>query len=436
MILPSRRFLLFLLVPAALLVLWPSRTAATLVLTYDVVLVLLALLDLAVSPRPGQIAVTRQVPRLLSLGADNAIGWEVHNRSNVPVSLRLTDDVDEDLIRDRVEVEAGIKARARAELRYQVRPVRRGVHELGDIHIRYPTRLGLVLRQRRIAARTSVKVYPNVTSLARYDLAVRHRRLTEMGMIAAKQRGRGSMFESLRDYVPGDQWTDIAWKATARRGRLTTRNYEDDRSQNVLLLIDCGRLMATRVDDLSRLDHAINAAILLTYVTIRQGDYIGMVAFHDDIAAYVPPIKGRGALSRMNEALYNLEPRLCEPDYAGACQFLAMRHRKRSLVIILTDVLDRNSSSALLGYAARFARQHLSLCFTMRNLEMEELAARPPVESLDCSSKAVAIEVLERRTQAMAHMRRLGVDVLDVDPRQLTPRLIDRYLWYKHRQGL
>src|SRR5207244_4085979 len=170
------------------------------------------------------------------------------------------------------------------------------------------------------------------------------------------QYGKGNMFESLRDYVVGDDPADIAWKATARRGRMTIRNFETERSQNVLLVLDCGRLMTTQVENMSRLDYCINACLLLTYVAMKQGDYIGLVAFSDKVERYVPPLRGRGALGRMNEALYTLSPSLSEPNYEQACRFLALRHRKRSLIVLFTDVIDKDASSMLLAYTARFAR--------------------------------------------------------------------------------
>ena len=213
----------------------------------------------------------------------------------------------------------GIAPRASAEVRYGVLPTRRGRYELGDIFLRWRMELGLVIRQRRIPACDAVKVYPNVSSLARYELAVQRHRTTEMGLMPVRLRGRGSTFESLRDYVAGDDLADAAWKATARHGRLIIRNYETERSQNVLVMLDCGRLMVPQVawenenrdsshlpapigtvpfalhDQLSRLDCAINATLLLSYVAMKQGDYIGLVGFSDRIEAYVPPVKGRGA---------------------------------------------------------------------------------------------------------------------------------------------
>jgi uncharacterized protein (DUF58 family) len=194
--------------------------------------------------------------------------------------------------------------------------------------------------------------------------------------------------------------------------------------------------MLPQIDQLSRLDHAINASVLLSYVAMKQGDYIGLVAFSDKVESYVPPIKGRAALARMNEALYRLEAVPREPDYDRVCKFLALRHRKRSLIVLLTDVIDKDASSMLLAYTARFARYHLPLCVTMRNLQVEGMAAAEPATVAECYSKAVALRILARRADALARMRQSGVDVLDVDPRQLTPQLLNRYLLLKMRNRL
>jgi uncharacterized protein (DUF58 family) len=278
-----------------------------------------------------------------------------------------------------------------------------------------------------------VKVYPNVASLARNELGGARAALFELGVRPTQNRGEGSDFESLRDYVPGDSPSDIAWKATARRGRPITRTYQVDRSQSVLIVLDCGRLMTTEVAGLSRLDHAINAALLLSYVAVKQGDTIGLLAFSDTVEAYVPPVRGKAALGRMSEALYRLEARPREASYERACEFLALRHRKRSLIVIVTDVVDNDASSALLAHAARFARRHLPLCVTLKNLDLERLATLEPPDERAAYTQAVALDLLHRRRVALEHLRRSGVDVLDVDPRQLGPRIITRYLELKRR---
>jgi uncharacterized protein (DUF58 family) len=434
MFLPTRKLLIWLLLPTAALLVFPGPRTAAVVLGYDVALAGVALLSILASPRPRQIEVRRALPEHLSLGAENRIGWDVRNLAATPLRFELTDDVPPSIERQTPAVSGTLLPRASAEVRYAVTPTRRGLYELGDIFLRWQMQLGLVVRQRRIRARDRVKVYPNVSSLARYELAAQRHRMAEIGLSPVRLRGRGSMFESLRDYVRGDDLADVAWKATARHGQLMIRNYETERSQNVLVVLDCGRLMVPEVDRLSRLDCAINATLLLTYVAMKQGDYIGLVAFSDRVEAYVPPVKGRAAILRMNEALYRLEARLCESDYEQVCKFLALRHRKRSLLVIVTDVIDREASAMLLSYTAHFARYHLPLCVTLRNLQVERLAAAEPRDPADPFTKAVALDMLARRAEALGRMRQSGVDVLDVDPRQLTPKLLSRYLTLKARK--
>ncbi|MGO8749683.1 MAG: DUF58 domain-containing protein [Thermoguttaceae bacterium] len=433
MVLPTRKLLILLAVPVPVLVLFPGQLATLLAIGYDSAVVLVAALSVLISVRPGQISIQRRLPEHLSLGTTNQVGWDIRNLASSPVRLELTEDLPEAVQREVPDVAATILPRASAELRYGVRPTRRGRYEFGDIFVRWHVQLGLLIRQKRIRARDAVKVYPNVTNLARYEIAAQRHRRTEVGLMPVRLRGRGSMFESLREYVRGDDLADVAWKASARHGRLITRNYETERSQNVLVVLDCGRLMVPQVDELSRLDCAINASLLLSYVAMKQGDYIGLVAFSDRIEAYVPPVKGRAALCRMNEALYRLEARLRESNYEQVCRFLALRHRKRSLIVILTDVIDKNASSMLLAYTAHFARSHLPLCITLRNLQVERLAAAEPHGVPDCFSKTVALQMLARRSEALARMRQSGVDVLDVDPRHLTPQLLNRYLLLKQR---
>jgi uncharacterized protein (DUF58 family) len=434
--LPTRKLLLLLLIPAAVMLVWRTPAGIAFGIALDLSALVLVLLDLLVSPRPAHLQVDRTLSPFLSLGRDNPAGWNLRNASRFTVSFELTEDVPPRCQRDQTSVAGRILPRSRAELRYHLRPTTRGLHEFGDIYIRYRTLLGLLLRQVRLPAHHAVKVYPDVGSLGRYELALRQRRTAELGLRSTRQRGRGWQFESLREYLAGDDFADIAWKATARRGRLITRNYEAERGQNLLLVLDCGRLMTTEFHGLSRLDYAINASLLLTYVAMKQGDTIGLLAFSDRVQAYVPPMRGRGALARMNEALYRLEASPSEPDYDKACRFLALRYRKRSLIIMFTDVLDQQSSALLLAHTARFARHHLPLCVTLRNLELEALADIAPREPADCYSKIVALQLLERRSAALTRMRHTGVDVLDADPHSLTPNLISRYLQLKHSRRL
>ena len=431
MILPTRKLLVLLLLPALVFLVWRDTGGLLLGLALDAAIALLVLLDLLLSPQLGTLEIERVLPAFLSLDAWNAAGWDVRNGSGRPLAVALTDDVPEGLAVEPRVVRGLLLPRGRASLRYEARPRARGHYEFGDIHVRCATQLGLLIRQKRIGMRTPVKVYPNVQNLRRYEMALQRHRVQALGLRRAAQRGKGYLFESLRDYLPGDEMRDVAWKATARRGKLIVREYGAERSQNILVMLDCGRLMTTQADGVSRLDYAINATILLTYAAMKEGDSLGLLGFSDQIETYVPPTRGQGALRRVNEALYRLEARLRESDYDRACRFLALRHRKRSLIVIFTDVIDRVASGTLLAHVGRFARRHRPLCVTLQSRELERQVAAVPSTPDDCYVKAVAIQTREGRRLALERMRADGVDVLDVDPHELTPAVLSRYLALK-----
>ena len=429
--LPTRKLLILLMLPALVFLVWRSPTDVLVGLVCDATILLVALIDLFISPRPAALEITRSIGSFMSLDAWNEVGWDVRNTSPRPLAFSLTDDTPTGMIIEPLMMTGRVLPGGRASLRYEARPRARGRYEFGDIHVRCTTQLGLLVRQRRIALTTAVKVYPNVQNLSRYDLALRQHRMQALGLRRALDRGKGYMFESLRDYLSGDDLRDVAWKATARRRRLTVREYGAERSQSILVMLDCGRLMTTQADGISRLDYAINATILLTYAAIKEGDSVGLLGFSDEIQTYMPPTRGHGAIRRVNDALYQLEARVREPDYDRACRFLGLRHRKRSLIIIFTDVVDHVASASLLAHLRRFTRSHRALCVTLQNRELERQVAMSPTSSDECYVKAVAIETREARRLALERMRKDGVDVLDTDPRELTPAVLSRYLSLK-----
>jgi len=272
--------------------------------------------------------------------------------------------------------------------------------------------------------------------MTRYELLLRRGLTHEQGLARLKQIGQGTEFESLRLYTTGDDMSRVEWKATAKRRRLVVKNYEPEREQNVLVAIDVGRATAGEFEGISRLDYFVNAALMLAYVSLRQGDWFSLVAFSDRIEGYLPPVRHLKNIDRVARALYKLEPRLTEADYGAACRFLALKNRKRSLICFMTDVIDREASADIIGYMARFARYHLPLTVTLANPEVRAVAEEPLAKCRDPYSKAVSLDVLRAREEALVAMRRQGVGVLDIDPRSLTPELINRYLLIKSKHRL
>jgi uncharacterized protein (DUF58 family) len=204
----------------------------------------------------------------------------------------------------------------------------------------------------------------------------------------------------------------------------------------VLVAIDVGRATAGEFEGMSRLDYFVNAALMLAYVALRQGDWFSLVAFSDRIESYLPPVRNVKNVERVAMALHELKPRLVESDYGAACGFLGLKSRKRSLMCLMTDIIDQQASDVIIAYMAQFAGRHLPLVVTLYDTEVNAMAELPLNKTEDLYSKAVAIDFTAARQEALATMRRHGVGVLDVAPPSLTPDLINRYLLIKATRRL
>ncbi|MBI3922126.1 MAG: DUF58 domain-containing protein, partial [Armatimonadetes bacterium] len=386
-------------------------------------------------------------PEKLSLGVNNRISLHLRNRSSLRLLLTVKDDPPTDFSVSARTLTTLLAGRTEASLHYHVRPLHRGDYRFGDLYLRYVGILGMIVRQKRIPAAQEVKVYPNLLDVRKYDLLARRGRLMELGIRAAVLRGRGTEFESLRDYQPDDEFRHIHWKATARRGKLISVQHQVERSQNILVLLDCGRMMATQVTDsnaaasdgttgkagLSRLDCAINATLMISYVAAVMDDKVGLLAFSDGIHTYLPPRKGRGQVYRIMESLYPLESDLVESDYRVAFQYLMSRSPKRTLVILFTDLVDADVSKEMLSHLMMLHPAHLPMCVTLSSSDILAMAGVMPGESQQAYEKALAVHVLKEREEALRTLRSRGVFVVDVPPENLSVAVVNKYLELKAR---
>jgi uncharacterized protein (DUF58 family) len=255
----------------------------------------------------------------------------------------------------------------------------------------------------------------------------------ELGLRAARVYGQGSEFERLREYNPDDEFRRINWKATARRGRPIAAEYETERSQYVISVIDSGRLMRPPIGDLAKLDYVINTSLLLSYVATLKGDHVGMLTFADDVRTYLGARRGKGQFYRMLEALYNVQFEQVESDYARALSYLAARNKRRSLVVVFTDLVTLDAAKPLIAHMGRLARHHLPLCVTISDPNITDLAAQAPDHSRAVYQRAVAEMLLDERRVVLDTLQRSGVLTLDVPADQLSVSLINKYLELKGR---
>ena len=445
---PTPRLLALLLVGAALFAaasFLPLLTVPAVAFTAAVAGV--AALDALRSPRPRALAVERAVEDRLSLGADNAVTLHVQNRSRYDLHLLVRDEAPQDFRLLAVQDASGpasasppapvgqvdVQGLGTAALRYQVLPVRRGVYRFGDVTVRYPTGLGLLLRQHTYPLAREVKVYPNLRDVKRYDLALRRGQLQEVGLRRTRRFGVGTEFERLRDYHPDDDCRRINWPATARRHRPVTIDYQIERAQNVLLMLDVGRLMSAPIGPLTKLDHAVNACLLTAYVCLARGDNVGLLAFADRVTLYLHPRGGKGQFHAMLESLYNVASQPTESDYRVAFAFAEQRQRRRALVIAFTEIVDADASRALVAMLSRTATRHVAVCATMRDPVLDEMAALPPTGSTEVYRRAVALTLIERRRATLEILHARSVIPIDVPANRLTPEVINTYLDLKAR---
>ncbi len=394
-------------------------------------ILLLLLGDYFISRRGVFLELQRIVQNKLSLDATNPVKIRVYNRSAKRLCLLIKDDPPPAFETSSRLFRVTLAPWTATTLSYSTRPLARGRYEFGDFYVRGRSQFGLSYWQRRIPARQPVSVYPNILQVRHYQLLVRQDRLAQAGFFPQRRWGPGTEFESLRDYVPDDDFRFIDWKATARRHRPVSRQYETERSQNLLLLIDAGRLMSTQLGALTRLDYALNAAVMLAYVALQQGDAVGLLAFADTIKVFVPPRKGQRQLRLFLEALHDLQPVLAESDYAAAFQLLASRAHKRALCVCFTDVIDVHASRRLLEYLSVLSPRHLPLLISLRDSALEHMARRRPQDIRQTYERAIAAQILQEREAALGILRQRGVIVLDMPPEKLSLAAVNQYLQLK-----
>ncbi len=439
MIFTRRFFILFALGVAPLLLLWSSSGAVRWsFLFYDLGLLALALIDYKRTEDVSRLEVRRIMPRRFMIGEENEVQIHVNHREPRNFKLMIKDEYPPglELRGDRLLSVAMVKRRSgerEASINYSLYAASRGDYAFGDIVLRWRSPWGLAVKQARVGAAEAVKVYPNINEARRHELSAQRSRQMLVGTRKTRLRGQGREFESLRDYVRGDELRHVSWTATARRGRLITRQYQVERNQSIVVMLDAGRLMTPRIEHLSKLDHAINAALAIGYVATSGGDNVGLLVFNRQVVKYLPPQRGHAQLLSMTEALYNVSPQMMEPSYARAFQYLSLHCKKRSLVVILTDLVDRDASAELLAYTATLLPRHLPLIVTIGDNDLRALVAQAPRDVSDVYRQSVAEELLQQREEALGRITELGGLALDVPAGQLSIQLINKYLEVKER---
>jgi len=432
----SRRFyILFALGFVPLMLAWSWPDFAYAVLVYDVVLVAAAAADFLLSRgRVEDIAVTREFAGRFAIGDAMKVSVLVEDQASSDIHLRIKDEYPPRMHLDEGrEAEFTVYAHGTAEFYYHLTPRRRGLYTFGKTAIRFLSRLGLVWCPAMLGEEQRVKVYPNMRRAREMELKALGARSFLAIQRRSVRRGEGREFESMRDYVRGDELRHISWTATARRHKLTTRQYQIERDQTVMIAIDAGRLMTGRIGEETKFDTAIHASLALMSACARAGDNCGLLVFGRKVRRFLPPKRGVEHIDAVLESLYDVEPEIVEPSYARGFQYIASNLKKRSFVVILTDLVDKDSSKELITSLKLLRPRHLPLVATIGDRDLNAAVSRQPEKIEEVFTQSAAEEIIHQRSAALRMVESLGGLALDVTGQTLAPRLLETYLRVKER---
>ncbi|MFM2095876.1 MAG: hypothetical protein RIS70_3000, partial [Planctomycetota bacterium] len=434
---PYYSLLILTLVPcilAAGLFLWPSL--ALVVLVADAAVALTMLVDLRSLPKAADFVVRRELLKVASIQKNHRVTLVLSNQSSRSRLVWVRDDIPQDFTAEPEQAAIAMTPNSRATFEYDLFAQRRGAFELNKVYLRVRSRFGFWQRFLSYELPATINVYPDMKQLAEYAILARANRLAMLGVRRTRKVGQDNEFERLRDYSPDDNYKHIDWRATARRNRLTVKDYQVNQSQRIIFMLDCGRMMTNECQGLSLLDHAMNSMLMLSHVALRQGDSVGLISFSDEVHSYVPPRGGMRQMNQLIHATFDRFPNRVESRYDEAFLYLASRCRKRSLVVLFSNLIDEVNSNQLHQYLSSIMGRHLPLGVLLRDHTLFDAADDPSAGSENLFRSAAAAEILTWRHQVLTDLQHQGVLCLDVFPEQMTAPLVNQYLEIKARHLL
>jgi len=437
MIIPARRLVWLAAVPLAV-ILGGRGEPGAIVAAWVLMGLLLAafVVDGFLAGTQSRLRLDRQAPSQLHVDQPDRIVWMVENQGEFPLALALSDRVPDGARADPATLEVNVPPRSRTTFAYQLVASERGMAAFGDLDYRIRGPLGLAWLQKRLPARLDIRCLPTLASAKAAELAERRALLRQAGSHRYRWRGAGTSFESLREYSPQDDIRWVDWKATARLSRPISRNFEVERHQQVMILVDASRALTTFCGQRTKFDAMLEAAILVARTALDQVDGLGLIVFADQVDAYLHPRRERAQLKAVIENLYARQPRLVEPNFELALTLAAKRNSRRTLFILLTDVTVIEAARRMLLYLRILTPRHLPLIVTIADETLEQNELLEPRTALEFYRAGVATELMYERTLLLEEMRRAGAEVLDSRADQVAVRAIERYLDLKRRLRL
>ncbi len=401
-----------------------------------VILAVLVAADVLALYTVVRLSASRSCAGRFSLGDNNDVRLDLSNHSPMKLRLTLVDELPVQLQTRDMALHCQVAAGESHSLSYPVRPVARGAYAFGHLLVFASTAAGLAERRFRFAEPVTVKVYPSYLMLRKYELMAATNNLTELGIKKVRRAGNNTEFEQIKDYVQGDDYRTINWKASARRSHLMVNVYQDERSQQVFSLIDKGRLMQQSFDGMTYLEYAINASLVLSYVALHRQDKAGVITFDDRMGPFVPAERSGGQMQRILEALYGLQTSFGESDYSILCPNVDRLVGRRSFFVLYTNFTDFSSLERQLPYLRLLNQRHRLLVVFFEDVELRDYMASPIQGVEDCYQHVIAGKLAYERRLIINTLKQNGIFGLLSSPQNLSVDVINRYIEMKSRHLL
>jgi uncharacterized protein (DUF58 family) len=400
---------------------------------WDALALLAWAVDLARLPRPERLVIERSWAGAPSLSNDLEVTLAIRNESGIPVTCRAIDDAPRSLIAEPPQLEIKAPANDSGSTGYIVHPLERGDVTLGAVYLRYHSGSQFAECWARADLKQTVRVLPDLEDAKRHNIYLSRARQIELERRLIRQRGVGREFESLREYQPGDEFRNICWTATARRGKHVTKLFQVERSQAVWIVMDAGRLLRARVGELSKLDLSVNAALSLAQIALYSGDRTGLIVYGRNIQQRVGLGRGLNHMRAIIESLASTREEVAEADHIRAASVLLQLQKQRALIIWITDLADTSMTPEVIESASRILSKHLLLFTVIAQSDLNELASCTPENAEEMYEVAAAQEMVHRRESLIGKVRNKGALALEIAPSRLTTELVNQYLDVKER---
>lgn len=375
----------------------------------------------------------RAMPEKLSNGDDNEITIHIQNFYPFKVDLKIIDEIPHQFQRRDLNFKLRLHKHDAKVISYNLRPVKRGEYSFGSVNIFASSPLGFLARRFRFSADALVPVYPSYIQMRKYELMAISNRLTDAGIKKIRRLGHNREFELIKEYVSGDDFRTVNWRATARRNTIMVNHYQDEKSQQVYSLIDKGRVMQMPFNGLSLLDYAINASLVISNIAIKKSDKAGLITFQDRIGSTVPASKQNRQMFRLMETLYNQKTAYRESDFTALYTHIRRKVTQRSLLLLFTNFESIHGLQRQLPYLIRLSNMHLLVVIFFENTEMETLLNKPASNLKEVYHKAVAEKFSYDKKLIIKELTKHGIQALLTPPQHLTVNTINKYLELKAR---